>query len=209
MGTNLKLLPVLITIVVIANVFATCKKSECIGYSYKLKEFWTIQTTNDSLNIGDTLSFMSEISNMPFDYSSNRKINFSGNAKIGTPLDIRIIKGLNDLRPAVDSFNYITISGTLKPNDNIPNQIKDLSWTEIGNSYIAKIKIIAKSKGDYVITLPDAIGRLIKSNNCSDGAGIFLTNANVKNNAYLLKPYYSLPNVPANDSAHIFCIRVK
>ena len=60
-----------------------------------------------------------------------------------------------------------------------------------------------------MITIPDAIGRLNKQNECESGASIILSNSNLKNNAYLSRPYYSLPSVPLNDNIHMFCIRVK
>jgi hypothetical protein len=192
-------------------LFATCKKnrSECIGNSYSLREKWNIYSQKDSINIGDTLIFSSLFSNHPFDYNSNVNVDFSGGALVGTPFDLRIVKGFNDLRPAIDSFSFFLLDGRYKDNDLKPNQIKDIFWLESNNNYSIKIRLIANKKGDYVFTLPDAIGKLSKVNDCQSGAGIFLTNNNSKNNAYLLLPYYSLPAVPSNDSAHIFCIRVK
>lgn len=192
-----------------SNLFASCKKNECIGNAYQLKETWSITPQKDSINIGDTLIFNSQFSNHPFDYNSNKNVDFSGNASIGTPFDLRIIKGLNDLRPAIDSFTFFILTGSIKPNDRVPHQIKDIEWGENNGIYQIKFGLIAQKKGDYAFTLPDAIGRLKKTKECEDGAGVALTNSNLKNNAYLLRPYYSYPNVPADDSAHIFCIRVK
>lgn len=192
-------------------LFATCKKNkgECIGNAYSLKETWNVLPQRDSINIGDTLIFSSSFSNNPFDYKTNTNVDFSGNAVIGTSFSIRIVKGFGDLRPSIDSFTLFSLEGTMKANDISPNQIKDIRWIEYNNFYSSKIGIIAKRKGDYCITVSDAFGRLNKTNECESGAGIYLSNKSVKNNAYLLRPYYSLPNVPADDSAHIFCIRVK
>lgn len=192
-------------------LFATCKKNkgECIGNSYSLKETWTISPERDSINIGDTLLFSSRFSNRPFDYNTNTNVDFSGNALIGTSFDLRIIKGFNDLKPSIDSFSFFILEGRYNENDRIPNQIKDIFWTEVTNFYSIKFGLIAKKKGDYVFTLSDAIGKLRSADNCSNGAGILLANKNIRNNAYLLRPYYNFPNVPSSDSIHIFCIRVK
>ena len=192
-------------------LFATCKKnkSECIGNAYKLKETWNVLPQKDSINIGDTLIFSSIFSNRPFDFNSNTNVDLSGDALIGTPFDLRIVKGLSDLRPAIDSFSLFLLEGRYKNNDLKPSQIKDIFWTELNSQYKIKIGIIARKKGDYIITIPDAIGRLNKSNECESGAGIILSNSNIKNNAYLSHPYYGLSYVPGTDSTHIFCIRVK
>lgn len=192
-------------------LFATCKKNkgECIGNAYKLKETWNVLPQRDSVNIGDTLFFSSSFSNMPFDYNTNTNVDFSGNALIGTPFSIRSIKGFNNLKPAIDSFSYFLLEGSYKDGDLSPNEIKSIFWIESNNQYKIKIGIIARRKGDYMVTIPDAIGRLKKENECESGAGITLSNSNSKNNAYLSRPYYSLPSVPLNDSIHMFCIRVK
>ncbi len=202
-------LSILITIVITSNFFATCKKEECIGNTYQLKESWKIFPQKDSINIGDTLIFTSIISNMPLDYNSNKVINFTGNALIGTSFITRQIIGLNNLRDAVDSFDYFVIDGKLDANSNVPKRTKDLYWIENSGFYKAKFGIIARKKGNYSFTLPDALAKLSKNNNCSDGAGIILSNTNSNNNAYLSHPYYDLNYVPGTDSAHIFCIRVK
>ncbi len=210
MGIKLKLLPILITIVVIANIFATCKKSECISNSYQLKETWKIMPEIDSVNIGDTLKFSSIISNTPFDYNTNKLINFRGNAIIGTTLAIRYIAGGNSLIDAVDSFDYFLISGKLEDHSTNPKRLKDLYWIEKNNMYSAEFGIIPRKKGNYMVTLPDALGKLIISQNCGNGASIYLSNSNINNNAYLSKPYYSsTPSIPKEDSSHMYCIRVK
>ena len=200
-----------IFIVLFSFLFATCKKNkgECIGNAYKLKETWNILPQRDSINIGDTIIFSSSFSNSPFDYNSNTNVNFSGNALIGTPFSMRIVKGLGDLRPAIDSFSFFLLEGRFEDNDRQPTQIKDIFWTESNGQYKIKIGIVARKKGDYSITIPDAIGRLNKGNECESGAGIILSNSNIKNNAYLSHPYYGLSYVPGTDSTHIFCIRVK
>ena len=200
-----------IFLVLSSFLFATCKKNkgECIGNAYALKETWNVLPQKDSINIGDTLIFSSSFSNRPFDFNTNTNVNFSGDALVGTSFSIRIVKGYNDLRPAIDSFSLFLLEGRYNDNDLKPTQIKDIFWTESNNRYKIKIGIIARKKGDYSITISDAIGRLKKSNECENGAGIILSNSNIKNNAYLSHPYYGLPYVPGTDSTHIFCIRVK
>ena len=201
---------VAIFLVAFSFLFATCKKNkgECIGNAYKLKETWNVLPQKDSINIGDTLIFSSSFSNRPFDFNTNANVDFSGNALIGTSFSMRIVKGLGDLRHAIDSFSFFLIEGRFEANDRQPTQIKDIYWTESNNLYKIKIGIVARKKGDYVITIPDAIGRLSKQNECENGAGIVLRNSNVNNNTYLFRSYYGSP-VPSRDSAIIFCIRVK
>ena len=191
-------------------LFATCKKNngECIGNAYQLKETWNILPQRDSINVGDTITFNSSFSNKPFDYNTNMNVDFSGNALVGTSFSVRVVKGFGDLRSAIDSFSLFLLEGKYNDNDRDPSQIKDIFWTESSMQYKIKIGIIARKKGDYLITIPNAIGRLNKSNECENGAGITLSNSNLNNNAYLFRPYYGGP-VPSRDSLIIFCIRVK
>lgn len=211
MGTKNPLLYILLFLILFSFLFATCKKNkgECIGNAYQLKETWNVLPQRDSINIGDTLIFSSNFPNRPFDYSSNKNIDFSGNALVGTPFMVRIVKGYNDLRPAIDSFSLFLLEGRYQDNDLKPSQIKDIFWMESNSVYKIKIGIICRKKGDYLITIPDAIGKLTLDNSCGSGAGIYLSNNNIKNNMYLFYPYYGGPFVPQNDSTHNFCIRVK
>ncbi|MCY7292431.1 MAG: hypothetical protein LH615_09645, partial [Ferruginibacter sp.] len=63
-------------------------------------------------------------------------------------------------------------------------------------------------KGDYVITIPNAIGCLKGVDECENGASINLSNNNNSNNAYIFRPYYA-GSIPSRDRSIIFCIRVK
>ncbi len=200
---------ILITIGISFSILSTCKKSECISNSYLFKESWKILPQKDSINVGDTLFFVSKISNPTFDYNSMKTVSLSDDALIGTPFSIRSIIGLNNLKSAIDSFDYFLKEGRFKNNDLDPKQIKDILWLPVNNEYKIEIGLIARKRGNYSITLPDAIGKLSNSNNCSNGATIILSNANGNNNAYLSHPYYGLNYVPGTDSAHVFCIRVK
>lgn len=210
MGIRKNCFYILIYSIIFSFCFATCKKKkgECIGNAYQLRETWNILPQRDSINIGDTLVFSSSFSNRPFDYNTNSNVDFSGNALIGTPFSVRVVKGLGDLRHAIDSFSFFLLEGRYKDNDLQPTQIKDIFWTESNNNYKIKIGIIVRKKGDYLITIPNAIGKLNKANECESGAGIILSNNNLNNNAYLFRPYYG-GNVPSKDSSIIFCIKVK
>ena len=199
-----------IFLVLSSFLFATCKKNkgECIGNAYALKETWNVLPQKDSINIGDTLIFSSSFSNRPFDFNTNTNVNFSGNALIGTSFSIRIIKGLGDLRPAIDSFSLFLLEGRYNDNDIKPNQVKDIFWTESLNQYNIKIGMIARKKGDYLLTITNAMGKLNKENKCESGAGITLSNDNINNNSYLFRPYYG-GAVPSRDSSIVYCIRLK
>lgn len=191
-------------------LFGSCKKNkgECLGSAYSLKESWNISPQKDSINVGDTLIFSSTISTNPFDYNSMKNVDFSTKTTMGTSLFLRSIS-LNNLKPAIDSFSFFILKGTIKPADFSANSTSYLQWSKENNTFELKFGIVAKKKGDYSFTLPDALGRVEISNLCESGINIYLTNSNVKNNAYLSRPYYSPSSVPSNDSLHMFCIRVK
>lgn len=204
-------IPIILFIVSFSFLFATCKKhkGECIGNAYSLKEKWNILPEKDSINVGDTLIFTSTFSNRPYDFNSSTNVDFSGSALVGTSFFIRSINGFNNLKDAVDSFDFFTISGKLEQNSSAPKRTKDIFWLEENNMYKIKFGMIAKKRGDYSFVSPNATGKLNKQNTCESGAGIILNNSNIKNNAYLFYPYYGGPFIPLDDSAHLFCIRVK
>jgi hypothetical protein len=210
MVSSLRLIKTVLFIIPFFFIFSTCKKNkgECIGNAYQLKEAWNIFPQKDSINIGDTLIFSSNFSNKPLDYNSNTNVDFSGNALIGTSFSFRLIKGYNDLVPSVDSFSFFTLDGRFKDNDVKPNQVKDIFWFETNSQYKIKIGIIARKRGDYLFTITNAIGKLKKTNECENSAGITLTNNNSSNNAYLFRPYYG-GNVPSRDSLITYCVRVR
>ena len=210
MGFRKKSIYIFLMIISFTFLFATCKKGgECISNTYSLKETWSIFPQKDSINVGDSLLFISSFSNHPFDYNSNINIDFSGNASVGTSFAVRAVKGYNELKDAVDSFDFFTISGRLEANSIAPKRTKDLYWLEENNQYSVKFGMITKKKGDYSFTTTNALGKLNNQTACESGAGIFLTFSNIYNNAYLFYPYYGGPFIPKDDSAHIFCIRVK
>ncbi len=210
-STDIKRNFFLITIsgIIFLNFFATCKKAECIGNAYSLKETWKITPEKDSINIGDTIIFTSTFSNNPYDYNSKSNVNFSGKINVGTPFAIRSIMGYNNLVDAVDSFTTFLISGSYKLNDKVPKRIIDIAWIETNNNVSISFGIIARKKGDYVFTVPDAIGNIRGENTCQNGIGISLTNSNIDNNIELNYPYYGGSNVPLNENLHAYCIRVK
>ncbi|MCY7293215.1 MAG: hypothetical protein LH615_13640, partial [Ferruginibacter sp.] len=121
--------------------FGSCKKNkgECLGNAYSLKETWKITPEKDSIYVGDTIVFSSTFANNPFDYNTNKNVNFSGNALIGTGLSISRINGYNGFQPALDSFMLYTLEGKFQNNDIQPNRIKDIFWLEIGSFYSIKI----------------------------------------------------------------------
>jgi hypothetical protein len=191
--------------------FATCKKSkgDCIGNAYRIKQNWNILPQRDSISIGDTLFFTSYFLNNLLNYNNNSNFNIPANTTIGSSFGIRKIEGYNNLKDAVDSFNFVLTKGRLIENSISPKKIKDFYWLPYSDSFKISFTFIAKSKGDYLFTVPDGLGRFTIPNECENSINIDLNNVNFKNNAYQSHIYYGLTYTPVYDSLHNFCIRVK
>lgn len=192
-------------------LYATCKKDkgECIGNAFKIKQNWNMLPQKDSIVVGDTLFFASSFSNNPYNYNSNSNVNIPENTLLGSSFGIRKIEGFNSLKDAIDSFNFILTKGRIIDNTISPKKIKDFYFLPYTGNFEINFKIIAKSKGDYLFTVPDGLGRFTLNNECENSMIIELNNSNIKNNAYLSHIYYGSSYTPTNDSLHNFCVRVK
>ncbi len=196
-------------IVALSCFFATCKKAECVGYSYSLKESWSVSPGSDSISVGDTITIYSAFPNHPFDYSSNKNVDFSGNAEIGTTLGVYVLKpGTSNFGSAVDSFRFIQMIGRAESAINA-DHVKQIYHTETGNMYILQLKMIALKKGIYCLGISDGIGRRKNSSSCNDNAGILYTISNSDNHIYYYEQFYSTVNLPAGEREHAYLFKVK
>ncbi len=202
---------ILITIVITLNIFSSCKKDNCISNAYQFREKWKILPEKDSINIGDTLIFLSKISNKPFDFNTNKNIDYSGNATINSTFGIYILKnGSNNFIGAVDSFKFINIKGKLVTDPNIsPSNLKQTFHDEYQGEYIIECLIIAQKKGIYLFGLSDGISVRKSSTICKDGASIQFTNSNVNNHIYFEEQFYGTTNIPESDRTHGYAFKVK
>lgn len=211
MDTKTKFLSLLITLGIITSMMATCKKSECISNSYSLKESWSITPERDSINVGDTLNFISKFLIQPFDYNSNKNVNFGGGASVNTTLVIYCLRpNATNVLSGRDSFNFLELKGKVVSDPNpINNHIKQVYHEEVNNNYELNFKMVALKKGIFAIILSD--GLAIKKNGtpCDDGAGILYTNANTNNHVYYQEQFYGTTNIPPSNRTHTYCFKVK
>jgi len=211
MDTKTKFLSLLITLGIITSMMATCKKNECVGNSYSLKETWNITIEKDSIGVGDTLTFLSKFPNKPFDYNINANIDFSGDALINTTFGVYVLKtGSVNMTSAIDSFRFLPILGRVEtdPTTN-PSALKQVFHQEYGTDYILKFQIIALKKGIYTFGLSDGLAKRKRANSCDDGAGILFTNSNLNNHIYFQEQFYGTTNIPNSNRTHSYCFKVK
>ena len=127
----------------------------------------------------------------------------------GSSFGIRKLEGLNNLKDAIDSLIFILYEGRIIENSLSPKKIKDFYWLLYANNFEISFGIKAKSKGDYLLTVPYGLGRLSITNEFENITNMELNNSNFKNNTYLSHIYYGLSYTSANDNLHNFCIWVK
>lgn len=211
MNKRIHILSLLIGLFISCTLLAACKKDECVTNSFTLKETWKILPEKDSINVGDTLTFLSQFSNHPFDYNSNKNVDFSSNAIINSTLGVYVLRpGGTNLVAAIDSFKFLSVLGKIETNASLgADHIKQIFYQEANGNYIINFQIIALKKGIYSLGFSDGIATRNKSTNCDDKAGIVFSNNNANNHIYYLKQFYGTTNLPAGESEHGYCFKVK
>lgn len=210
MNKRIHLWPVII-MVLSCILFLSCKKDECISNSYALQETWKVTPEKDSIIVGDTLYFVSQFSNKPFDYISNKSVDLSGSAIINTTLGVYVLKsGASNFGSAIDSFQFIPVKGRVETAPNLaPDHIKQIYHEEFGGEYIISFKIIALKRGIYVFGFSDGLARRKNASSCEDGGGIGYVNSNANNHFYFVEQFYGTTNLPSGEREHSYSFKVK
>ena len=169
----------------------------------------TIYPDEDSIRIGDTLWFNCSIPlNLKYNTgigSDSANYNISGASNFGTDFHLTSPTGVNMQVGAMDSFTFVSITGGLKINKLDPHASKTISFTEIGNNYVASFGIIAQKKGIYALIMLDVNDGMKKCDKFS--VTTFMNNAD--NHLHYLKDlYYGGAPIDALTATHCYCFKV-
>ncbi len=195
---------------------ASCRKNEttkpCSSYTaYSFKANAEFLNEKEIYNINDTITLISTLPKILIDYSTTntQQIDYSNSAGIGGTFSTLLIDSVNHLgNPAVDSFYLLAINGTISNGIN-SNQVVSLTYSELPNSYSLIIKIIAKKKGNYQISLNDLSSIGIRGKDCTNAA--FDTKIINANKHLHILTNAAIPGVSLDQYRvdHIYCFRVQ
>lgn len=162
---------------------------------------------SDSIKINDTLWLNCTINKNLDDINTQKTINFSSAENLGTNLIISDISQFQLGRGAVDSFDYIKRHGNIYTDLNSnPHGVKQISFEENNISYLLDIGLIARKKGNYILTVPDNPYVYRKDMPKCGTANFQFLNSNTKKHLYLFQNIWGQLNF--SDSAHSYCFKV-
>lgn len=189
-------------------IFTRCKKP-CENFHYNFKGTAIFNPETDSVKVGDTIRFSSIIPDQILNENNNQIVDYSGSSNFATDIHINVIRGINSLTGAVDSFNYVQIKGMVQTHQITPSSAKTVFYVEENVAYNLSFGLIALKKGIYAISMVDIQNSKKK---CSD-AYIMVTLSNAdKHQHYLNLIYYpGSPygdSVPAIEQTHVYCFKV-
>jgi hypothetical protein len=161
----------------------------------------------DTLNVGDTLWLNSSINKELVDTSTKKSIDFSNAANLGSTVVISDINKFQDKRGAIDSFDYIKITGNIFSDVNTDtSNVKQLQYSETASSFELKIGFVAKKAGSYIFTIPDNPYLFRKGQPKCGTAKIIMLNSNTDQHLYLFENMWGA--LSSYDSARSYCIEI-
>ncbi len=183
MATKSFIIPAILMIAVI-SINSTCQKQGlgCANtvYSFQIGVKVYPQTTN--IHIGDTLWIEMTSPTSLIDTRSNKIVNYSGAANLGTVFGLDEIINKDSFRVAFNSFDYSLVLGKNVPNP--ASDIRQYSYVEQNSKYLFKLGIIPKEKGVFGFGLSDAPNVYRLSDNCTK-AGFQTSIENIYHHFYL------------------------
>ncbi len=161
----------------------------------------------DRLQIGDTLWLVSSIDKELMDTNTKKVIDFSSAANLSLAAIISDIKKFQDKRGAIDSFDYINMTGDIFSEVNTDtSNVKQLTYNEATSSFELKIGFIARKAGSYIFTIPD-IPYLYRRGEPKCGvAKVVMLNQNVDKHLNIFENMWGA--LSSYDAAHCYCIEV-
>jgi hypothetical protein len=165
---------------------------------------------NEVYQINDTLIFTSTFPKNLQDHQTNSIIDYSNASGISANLNFGLIDSDNhEVKPAVDSFNFVSIYGSIAPSSITSNQSTVIYYQEKNTTYNLTIKIIPKRKGNYQIVLTDGGSIGIKNKNCTN-ADFINKIINPNKNLHILTNA-KIPGVILDQylTDRIYCFRVQ
>ncbi len=144
-----------------SSVFMTCNKIGlgCANSTYSFEIDARVYPDNDTVTIGDTIWIEINSSDTFTDQKTNEQVDFSNANNLGTDMgfDKLVNSSPIELEGAVDSFNFVLISGIEETSRN-PSLIKNYLIIDNNNRYHFKLAIVPKSSGTFSFNLGNFTG---------------------------------------------------
>jgi hypothetical protein len=183
---------------------------ECIDNAFLFTTEFKVIPAKDSLHVGDTLWIESSTLTKMIDMPSNSEVLFDGAKELGSTFRVGELLGPNNMKDAVDKFNYIVYKGNLYTDGKVvPNRLKLFTYVEDNGTYKLSFAIICETAGLYALTLSDAINIYSpRHGSCGRATVHFKFNNNDKHIKYLQDTYYKGYVIPDAVVESSYCFRV-
>ena len=174
-------------------------------YSFNVTSEFSPQ--KEIYNVGDTIFLKSAISKTLINNISNQQVEYSNSLGVGGNIGIALIDSTNrKFEIGTDSFNFESINGNITLGTN---KVLNILFKETSILYILEIKLIAKTKGNYVIGVSDLSSQGIKNKDCTNaGFSMLVTNSN-KHFDILANANIPGVTIDAQRMATNYCFRVR
>lgn len=194
-------------------IFNSCGKngSGCASTTYNFQTGVKAYPDRDSIHVGDTIWFESNIPTSLNDISTKQLIDYSGAGNLGTVISLDKFTGgsISDpgTKSAANEFNYVLLKGIDVQNNILPDRIKEYLFSEVGNQYFFKIGIIPKKVGTYIFGIDNPKNVYRNSNKCTK-ATYFINFENTNQHLYLYqknRPGYTIEGLELTNA---YCFKV-
>ena len=193
-------------------LMASCICMQCHKPCNESDHYFSITSNilpeKDSVRVGDTLILTCTTPKIMHDENTNSNIDFKNAQNFGSALGILdVLKFLSSQRGAVDSFNFIPISGDIYSDPALdPQGTKQLKFSETNTDYELKAIVITKKKGVYIFSIGDNPSVFIENRGKCGKASIEILNDNINKHLYLFED--ALGQLSDFDRKHSYCVKV-
>ena len=192
---------------------SSCNKngtSPCVngGYSIAINSEWSPQ--NQVYSIGDSICLNSNFSKTIADLiNPTSQIDYSNSVGIGGNLTIYSLDTVNHVPlGGISKFNFVVGSGNISPGTIVPEEVINILYAELPNSYSFSLNVIARQKGIFVFFVSDLSSNGLRGKNCTN-AGFINTLSNTERGVGLFE--YAMARPPASqfEIERMYCFRVE
>lgn len=194
----------LLTSVVIATSFSTCRRSACEEVSYNFEVGMKIFPDRDSVRLNDTVWLQVDVPSNLRDLVSSKMIDYSNAENLGTDIALVELTGNASFRGAFGNFHLYLEQGKLVQSSNDSTMIRDFLFNEANGNYIFLLGLIPLQKGIFRASWGNAVNVYRRNDKCTKADFSIVSE---QTNAH---SYFNTNNFPGivTDSTHMYCFKV-
>lgn len=178
-----------LTAIYLITISSSCNKLGCANTVYNFKISAKAYPDIDSIHINDTLWLEINAPVNLTDITSNKIIDYSGAANLGSALSFVKFTGGSVSDPggvySANSFMYFVVEGKQVIN-SFTDGIREFLFLENNNLYKFKVGVIPQQTGVFSIGFSNAANVYRKSDNCTK-AGFRINFENTNQHLYFLE----------------------